>query len=293
MTGDVARFDEVIASLRLPAVAAPMTFISTPELVAAACAAGIIGSFPTSNASSVAELDEWFDQIESRRARAERTPGPIAANLIVGKQNTRLDDDVDCVVRHRPAMVITSVGSPAPVIPALQVAGCLVFADVASEAHAHKALEAGADGLVLLSAGAGGHTGWANPFAFVRAVRAFFAGPLVLTGGMSDGASLWAAQCAGFDLAMFGTRFIATDESAAPSAWRDALVAGTMDDISLATAPNGVVASVLGDNAGSAGHTVSAVHGQQSVAALVDEIETGWHQAQADTRQLLDLEPQL
>jgi nitronate monooxygenase len=149
-------------------------------------------------------------------------------------------------------------------------------------------LEAGADGLVLLSAGAGGHTGWANPFAFVRAVRRFFDGPLVLTGGMSDGASLWAAQCAGFDLAMFGTRFIATNESSAPPAWREALVTGTMDDILLSTAPNGVVASVLPDGAGSAGHTVSAVRGQQSVAELVDEIETGWRQAQADTHQLLE-----
>lgn len=287
------RFDEVIAPLRLPAVAAPMTSISTPELVAEACAAGIIGSFPTSNASSITQLDEWFDQIEAGRASAERTAGPIAANLIVGKQNTRLDDDVDCVTRRQPALVITSVGSPAPVIPALHDAGCLVLADIASEAHAHKALEAGADGLVLLSAGAGGHTGWANPFAFVRAVRRFFDGPLVLTGGMSDGASLWAAQCAGFDLAMFGTRFIATHESSAPPAWREALVAGSMDDISLSTAPNGVVASVLPDGAGSAGHTVSAVHGQQSVAELVDEIETSWRQAKADTRQLLDPEPSL
>lgn len=292
MTRDVDRFNEVITPLRLPAVAAPMTFISTPELVGEACAAGIIGSFPTSNASSVAQLDEWFDQIETRRANSERPPGPIAANLIVGKQNKRLDADVDCVTRRQPPLVITSVGSPAPVIPALREAGCLVLADVVSEAHAHKALAAGADGLVLLSAGAGGHTGWANPFAFVHSVRAFFDGPLVLTGGMSDGASLWAARCAGFDLAMFGTRFIATHESAAPPAWRDALVAGTMDDISLATAPNGVVASVLLDNAGSAGHTVSAVHGQQSVDELVDEIEAGWRQARANTRRLLDSQPQ-
>lgn len=267
-----------------------MTAVSTPELVAEACVAGIIGSFPTSNPASVAQLDEWFEQIEVRRASSERTAGPIAANLIVGKQNKRLDDDVECVTRHKPALVITSVGSPAPVIPALHEAGCLVLADVVSEVHAHKALAAGADGLVLLSAGAGGHTGWANPFAFVRAVRSFFDGPLVVTGGMSDGASLWAAQCAGFDLAMFGTRFIATHESSAPTAWRDALVNRTMDDISLATAPNGVVASVLPDGVGSAGHTVSAVHGQQSVAELVDEIETGWLQAQADTRALLDSE---
>ena len=165
-------FDELLASLRLPAIAAPMTAISTPDLVGEACAAGIVGAFPTSNASSIAELNDWFGQIQMRRAASERPAGPIAANLIVGKQNKRLDEDLDCVTTQRPEMVITSVGSPAPVVQPLQNAGCLVFADVVSEAHAHKALNAGVDGLVLLSAGAGGHTGWANPFAFARAVDA-------------------------------------------------------------------------------------------------------------------------
>lgn len=283
------RFDDLVAGLRLPAVAAPMTLISTPELVAEACAAGVVGSFPTSNASSIAQLDEWFDQIEARRAEVDGPwpAGPIAANLIVGKQNKRLDDDVACVVRHRPALVITSVGSPAPVVEPLQEAGCLVLADIASEAHAHKALAAGADGLILLSAGAGGHTGWANPFAFVRSVRAFFDGPLVLTGGMSDGAALLAAQVAGCDMAMFGTRFIATDEAGTPPAWRAALEHSTMDDVSLTTAPNGVVASTLPDGVGSAGHTVSAVRTQQSVADLISEIEAGWIDAKARTQHLL------
>lgn len=266
-----------------------MTFISTPLLVAEACAAGIIGAFPTSNASSIAQLDEWFDQIEARRATVGASPaaGPIAANLIVGKQNRRLDEDVDCVVRRRPQFVITSVGSPAPVVEPLQQAGCLVLADIASEAHAHKALAAGVDGLVLLSAGAGGHTGWANPFAFVRSVRTFFDGPLVLAGGMSDGAALWAAQCAGFDLAMLGTRFIATREAATPSGWQAALERSTMDDVTLITAPNGVMASALPDGAGSAGHTVSAVRARQTVAQVVDELEAGWIEARARTGQLL------
>lgn len=283
------RFTDLVADLRLPAIAAPMTLISTPDLVAEACIAGIVGAFPTSNPSSIAELDEWFEQINSRRstASATRNVGPVAANLIVGKQNKRLDDDVDAVVRWRPDLVITSVGSPAPVVGPLQQAGCIVLADVVSEAHAHKALAAGVDGLVLLSAGAGGHTGWANPFAFVRSVRSFYDGPLVLTGGMSDGAALWAAQCAGCDMAMFGTRFIATDEGATPPEWQAALESSTMDNISLTTAPNGVVASALPDNAGSAGHTVSAVHSQQPVSALVDEIEAGWLDARARTTRLL------
>ena len=281
------KFDELVASLRLPAIAAPMTFISTPELVGEACAAGIIGGFPTSNAPSIAELNEWFEQIRTRRAASERSAGPIAANLIVGKQNRRLEEDLDCVITQQPEMVITSVGSPAPVVQPLQDAGCLVFADVASEAHAHKALAAGVDGLVLLSAGAGGHTGWANPFAFVRAVRAFYDGPLVLTGGMSDGAALWAARCAGYDLAMFGTRFIAAHEGNVTSEWQAALERYTMDDVTLTTAPNGIAASILPGNVGSAGHTISAVKSRQSVATVVDEIERGWLEAREGTRHLL------
>ena len=281
------RFDELLSTLRLPAIAAPMTFISTLDLVGEACAAGIVGAFPTSNAASIAQLDEWFEQIQSRRRASERPAGPIAANLIVGKQNKRLDEDVDCVVAHQPAMVITSVGSPAPVVQPLQDAGCLVFADVVSQAHAYKALSAGVDGLVLLSAGAGGHTGWANPFAFARTVRAFYDGPLVLTGGMSDGAALWAAQCAGYDLAMFGTRFIATHESNVTPEWQAALEHYTMDDVKLAAAPNGIVASGLPGDVGSAGHTISAVNSRQSVAEVVDEIETGWQQARERTKRFL------
>lgn len=284
----MTRFSELVATLRIPAIAAPMTFISTPQLVGEACAAGIIGAFPTSNAESIAELNEWFEQIRSRREDSARPAGPVAANLIVGKQNKRLDEDVDSVITHMPEMVITSVGSPAPVVAPLQAAGCLVFADVVSEAHAHKALDAGVDGLVLLSAGAGGHTGWANPFTFARAVRAFYHGPLVLTGGMSDGAALWAAQCAGYDLAMFGTRFIATHESNVTPEWQAALEQYTMDDVSLITAPNGVVASGLPGEVGSAGHTISAVNARQSVAELVDELETGWRAAQDATKRLLE-----
>ena len=284
---NLKKFDELVASLRLPAIAAPMTFVSTPELVGEACAAGIVGAFPTSNASSIAELNEWFEQIRTRRAASERSAGPIAANLIVGKQNRRLEEDLDCVITQQPEMVITSVGSPAPVVQPLQDAGCLVFADVASEAHAHKALAAGVDGLVLLSAGAGGHTGWANPFAFVRAVRAYYDGPLVLTGGMSDGAALWAARCAGYDLAMFGTRFIAAHEGNVTSEWQAALERYTMDDVTLTTAANGIAASILPGNVGSAGHTISAVKSRQSVATVVDEIERGWLEAREGTRHLL------
>lgn len=284
------RLRALIDRCRVPAVAAPMTGVSTPALVAAACRAGIMGSFPTSNARSSAELDEWLDGIGDEVARAEadgQVCGAVVANLIVGRQNQRLDADVEAVTDRRVPVVITSVGSPAPVVGPLHDAGCLVLADVASVRHATKALEAGADGLVLLGAGAGGHTGWANPFAFVRAVRSFFDGPLVVAGGMSDGAALWAAIVAGYDLALFGTRFIATPEGAAGRSWKQALIDSTLDDISLGVAPNGVAASLLPDGLGSGGHTVAAVTAEAPVEEVVEEIVAGWEAARARTGSLL------
>jgi len=282
---DGTGFRGMVDALRLPAMAAPMTGVSTPQLVAEACAAGLMGGFPTSNAPSLAALDEWFDEIDEsvRASSSGHMPGPVVANLIVGRQNSRLDDDVECVTRRHITLVVTSVGSPKPVIGPLHDAGCLVLADVASMAHADKALAAGADGLVLLSAGAGGHTGWANPFAFVRAVRSFYDGPLAVAGGMSDGAALWAAVCAGYDIGFFGTRFIGTSASGATDTWRRALVESTMDDIALATAPNGVAASTIRGGGGSAGHTISSVRAESTVAALVDELEADWTAARRRT----------
>ena len=267
-----------------------MTGVSTPALVVEACRAGIMGSFPTSNARSSDELDEWLVEIGDHLEEAEAAGvscGSVVANLIVGRQNRRLDADVEAVARHGVPVVITSVGSPAPVVEPLHEAGCLVLADVASIRHCHKALAAGADGLVLLSAGAGGHTGWVNPFAFVRAVRAFFDGPLVVAGGMSDGAALWAAVVAGYDLALFGTRFIPTPEGAADASWKRALVDHTLDDVSVGVAPNGVAASLLPDGRGSAGHTIAAVRAEQPVAAVVDEIVAGWNEAREATARRL------
>jgi len=279
----------MVSGLRLPAMAAPMTGVSTPQLVAEACAAGVLGGFPTSNAASSQQLEEWFDEIDEGIASsgAPHSPAPVVANLIVGRQNIRLDADVECVTRRRVPLVVTSVGSPKPVIGPLHDAGCLVLADVASMTHAHKALDAGADGLVLLAAGAGGHTGWANPLAFVRSVRAFYDGPLAVAGGMSDGTALWAAICAGYDLGFFGTRFIGTTASAAGDTWRQALVESTMDDITLATAANGVAASTMRGGGGSAGHTVGSVRSTTTVAALVDELEADWHAARDRTVALL------
>ncbi len=284
MMGDTLR--ELFARLPLPAVVAPMTLVSTPSLVAAGCNAGIVGSFPTSNAASAAQLDEWLDEIGQATAGNDAA-GPVMANLIVGRQNERLDQDVACVIARGVPLVVTSVGSPAPVIGPLHEAGCLVWADVASIDHVDKSLEVGADGLVLLGAGAGGHTGWANPLAFVRAVRAITDVPLAAAGGMSDGAALWAAVVAGYDAGWFGTRFIATPESGAPQGWRDAIVASTMDDIVVDSAPNGVGASFLRDRSGSGGHTVSAVEREMPTADVVASLVAEWNAARAVTARLL------
>jgi nitronate monooxygenase len=170
---------------------------------------------------------------------------PVCPNLIVHRSNLRLKQDMAVLLRHKPEIVITSVGSPAPVLGALHDSGALVLADVASIRHAERAAQAGADGLVLLTAGAGGQTGWLNPFAFVRAVRAFFDGIIVLAGGISDGHALRAAEVLGCDLAYMGTRFIATRESMADDRYKQLLVESSADDVLLTTAFTGLQTNML------------------------------------------------
>ena len=212
-----------------------MFLVSGVDLVVAACRNGVIGSFPTVNCRSPEQLDEWLGAIEGQLRRHSDASGKAAApacpNLIVHRSNARLEQDLAVLLRHKPEIVITSVGSPAPVVKPLHDAGALVFVDVASIRHAERAAAAGADGLVLLTAGAGGQTGWLNPFVFVRAVRGFFDGPIVLAGGVSDGHALRAAEALGCDLAYMGTKFIATRESMADPRYKEMLVASSADDI--------------------------------------------------------------
>ena len=235
--------DRITRRLRLPLVAAPMFSVSGVDLVVAACRNGVIGAFPTVNARSTALLDQWLGEMQRRLFAAPEEAAPVCPNLIM--RSPRMADDLACLVRHRVELVITSVGSPAPAVAALHDIGCLVLADVATLAHARKALAAGADGLVLLTAGAGGQTGWLNPLAFVRALRAEYDGPLVLAGGISDGVALRAAQVLGCDLAYMGTRFIATRESLADPAYRDMLVQASLDDVLLTQAFTGLPTNML------------------------------------------------
>lgn len=233
-----------LSRLVVPVIAAPMLRISGLELTAAACSAGVIGAFPTANCASLEEFDTWL--LRLNQAAAERPhSAPYCPNLIMRRDPARVMAEVDLIVRHRTELVITSVGSPASVIPKLHDGGCLVFADVASVHHAERAIEAGADGLVLLTAGAGGHTGWANPFAFVRAVRALFDGPIVLAGGLSDGVALKAATVLGCDLGSMGTRFIATKESLGSEPYKDMLKRSSLDDVLTTRAFTGLPANFL------------------------------------------------
>jgi nitronate monooxygenase len=236
--------------LRLPLIAAPMFLVSGPALVTAACRAGVIGSFPTANCRTLEELDRWLGEM---RDGTDANSAPFCPNLIVHRSNPRVADDLAMVVRHKAEVVITSVGSPEPVMKPLKDAGCLVLADVASVRHAEKAVAAGVDGLVLLTAGAGGQTGWANPFAFVRAVRDFWDGIVVMAGGMADGHAVAAAKALGCDLAYMGTKFIATRESLAKDGYKEMLVRSRLDDVLLTRAFTGLETNMLRPSIAAAG----------------------------------------
>jgi nitronate monooxygenase len=236
----VTAFAALRRRLRLPLIAAPMFRVSGVDLVIAACQAGVIGAFPTANCRSVEELESWLTPIRTAGGAA-----PWCANLIVHRSNPRMKDDLAVLLRHAPEIVITSVGSPAEVVAPLHEAGALVFSDVASIRHAERAIAAGADGLILLTAGAGGQTGWLNPFAFARAVRSFYRGPLVLAGGIGDGQALAAALALGCDLGYMGTRFIATTESMAQPEYKQMLVTSSADDVLLTRAFTGLQTNML------------------------------------------------
>jgi nitronate monooxygenase len=225
-----------------------MLRVSGPDLVVAACINGVIGAFPVANSRTLEQLDEWLVQIKSRLevARAEapsRLVAPFCPNLII--RHAQVREALACLVRHRVEMVITSVGSPEVAVGPLHDIGCLVFADVATLRHAQKAIAAGVDGLILLTAGAGGQTGWMNAFAFTRAVREMFDGPLVMAGGISDGRVLWTAEVLGCDLAYMGTKFIATHESMAEPEYKQMLVQSSMDDVMLTRAFTGLDTNML------------------------------------------------
>lgn len=302
--------------LRLPLVAAPMFLVSGPEMVIAACRAGIVGAFPTPNCRTTDDLDAWMAQISSTLAQDEENEpgvlvGPWAANLVVHSSNERLADDLELVAHYRPPIVITALGSPRVVVDRVHNYGGLVFADVNSVAHARKAAATGVDGLVLVCAGAGGHTGQIAPFAFVPAVRSFFDGIIVVAGSVMDGGAVAAVRALGGDLAYAGTRFIVSDESLADPSYKQMVVDGAVDDLICTRAFTGAYANMLRPsirragldpdtlddnnrkpdfssegrknrawkNIWSAGQGIGAVHSIEPVARIVDAYDRDYHAA--------------
>jgi nitronate monooxygenase len=264
--------------LTLPLVCAPMFLVSGPELVVAACRAGVVGAFPTINARDADELDRWLTTITGAFA-ADREAAPAAANLIVHRSNPRLPGDLEVVVEHEVPLVITSVGDPGPVVDAVHGYGGAVLHDVATVRHAERAVDAGVDGMVLLTAGAGGQTGARNPLAFVREVRVFWDGPLAVAGGITDGHALLAVEAAGADLGYAGTAFIATTESRAVAGYKDLLVEATGDDVVLTRSRTGLPANMLRQSLERAGWSAQApppVTAGVDLSALGDDATSPW-----------------
>ncbi len=225
-----------LSTLSFPVIGAPMFIVSVPDLVVAQCVAGIVGSMPALNARSTAQLDEWLDEIAGRlaahdRAHPDRPAAPFAINQIVHRSNGRLEQDMALCVKHQVPIIITSLGARPEINAAAHGYGGVVLHDVINDVFARKAIDKGADGLIAVAAGAGGHAGTASPFALVQEIRAWFDGPLALSGAIATGGAVLAGQAMGADFAYIGSAFIATDEARAAQGYKQAIVDGHCDDI--------------------------------------------------------------
>jgi nitronate monooxygenase len=232
----VSLVSKLKGQMSLPVIGAPMFIVGVPVLVIEQCINGVIGSFPALNARPAEALDSWLEQIESaleahRKAQPGARIAPYAVNQIIHHSNDRLERDLDACVRHRVPMIITSLRAPDDVVKKVHEYGGVVFHDVISIRHAQKALEAGVDGLILVCAGAGGHAGALSPFALLREVRRFFSGPIALSGSITDGSGILAAEAMGADFAYMGTRFIATQEANAVEAYKQMIVDSSAADV--------------------------------------------------------------
>jgi nitronate monooxygenase len=246
-----------------------MFLVSGPDLVLAACRAGIAGSFPTPNARSIAILDSWLQRVTTEHAAASRAApgkvGPWALNLVMHSSYDRLGPELELVDRYQPPLVITALGSPAKAVEHVHAYGGKVFADVSSLAFARKAAAAGADGLVLVSAGAGGHTGKVSPFAFVQAVREFYDGIIVLGGSIGHGGAVRAAELLGADFAYVGTPFICAEESLAAPLYREMVVRASFEDLVLTRTFTGADAWYLRESIVAAGLDPDALVGKDKM----------------------------
>jgi nitronate monooxygenase len=237
-------------SARLPVFAAPMLLVSGVSLVTAACRAGVVGSFPSHNARSPEILAQWMEEISvdlerARRDHPDRIIAPWCVNVVTHSSNTRLQADLDMVARYKPPIIVTALGGPKPVMDVARSYGGIVIADVINMTLARKAIAAGVDGLACIAAGAGGHTGYLSPFAFIGAVRRLFKGLIVVGGAISDGSAVAAAIAAGADFVYMGTRFIPSVESAAVPAYKQMVIDSGIDDLKVSNSISGAPCSWL------------------------------------------------
>ncbi|MFZ1775325.1 MAG: nitronate monooxygenase family protein [Rhizobiaceae bacterium] len=244
--------------LALPVIAAPLFIISHPPLVVAQCKAGIVGSFPALNARPQSQLDDWLSEIqETLGSHDAANPGhpsaPFAVNQIVHKTNARLEQDLATCVKHKVPLVITSLGAVKEVNDAIHSYGGIVLHDVIHDRHARKAIEKGADGLIAVATGAGGHAGTLSPFALVQEIRQWFDGPLALSGAIANGGAILAAQAMGADLAYIGSPFIATHEARAVDAYKQMIVESNAADIVYSNLFTGVHGNYLKGSVRNAG----------------------------------------
>lgn len=306
--------------LRLPVIGSPLFLASGPELVIEQCKAGIVGSFPALNARPEPVLHEWIqrikDELQAFEKETGKTAAPFAVNQICHASNNRLEHDMAACVEHKVPLIITSLRPPSFIVEAAHSYGGLVFHDVINLKHARKAAEEGVDGLILVCAGAGGHSGALSPFALVQEVREFFDGTILLAGSLGTGRSILGAQAIGADLAYIGTRFIATKEANSDPRYKEMLVASAADDIVYSSLFTGVAGNYLkpsikkagldpndlpdGDKAkmnfGSGGNTkakawkdiwgsgqgIGKIEDAPPVGELVDRMEAEYHAAKAE-----------
>ncbi len=274
----------VLKRVAFPVIASPMFIISTPKLVIAQCQAGVVGSMPALNARPAAQLDDWLAEItETLAAWDAAHPGqpsaPFAINQIVHKSNNRLDEDLAVCARYQVPLVITSLGAREDVNQAVHAWGGVVMHDVINNRFAHKAVEKGADGLIAVAAGAGGHAGTTSPFALVQEIREWFDGPLALSGAIATGRAILAAQAMGADFAYIGSAFIATDEARAQEAYKQMVVNSASQDVVYTNHFSGVHGNYLKGSIAAAGldpdHLPEADPTRMNFGTAADGSDTG------------------
>lgn len=254
----MSKLPPVLANLPLPIIGSPLFIISNPKLVVAQCKAGVVGSMPALNARPAAQLEDWLAEITEElaaynKANPDKPAAPFAINQIVHKSNDRLEHDMEMVVKYKVPIVITSLGARTDVNDAVHSYGGVTLHDIINNKFAQKAIEKGADGIIAVAAGAGGHAGTKSPFALIQEIRQWFDGPLALSGSISTGGAVLAAQAMGADFAYIGTAFIATKEARASDQYKQAIVEGTSDDIVYSNLFTGVHGNYLAPSIVAAG----------------------------------------